>query len=65
MNNIISSQAVRAWIYRVLIAAQPLVVLYGVTSSEQAALWFGVVSAALGFGLAAANTSTAPDLGDQ
>lgn len=65
MNNIISSQVIRAWIYRVLIAAQPLVVLYGVASSEQIALWLGVVSAALGFGLAAANTSTVKDVGDQ
>jgi len=58
VNNIISSQVIRAWIYRVLVAVQPLVVVYGLASSAQAALWLGVVSAALGFGLAAANTST-------
>jgi hypothetical protein len=49
---------VRAWVYRVLTAAQPLIVAYGVTTNETAALWLAFASAVLGLGLAAANTST-------
>ncbi len=52
------SEHTRAWIYRVLLAAQPLIVAYGVASSEQAAMWIAVVSALLGTGLASVNTST-------
>ena len=49
----------RAWVYRVLLAAQPLIVAYGVTSNEVAALWLAFAAAVLGLGLATANTSTA------
>lgn len=52
------SQHTRAWIYRVLLAVQPLVVAYGLTTDSLAVLWVGVVSAVLGTGLAAANTTT-------
>lgn len=52
------SEATRAWIYRILLAVQPLIVAYGVTTSEQAALWVAVVGAVLATGLASANTST-------
>ncbi len=55
------SEHTRAWIYRVLLAAQPLIVAYGVASSEQAAMWIAVVSALLGTGLATVNTSTKTD----
>lgn len=48
----------RAWVYRVLLAAQPLIVAYGVTSNEVAALWLAFAAAVLGLGLASANTST-------
>lgn len=48
----------RAWIYRVLTAAQPLIVAYGITTNETAALWLAFASAVLGLGLATANTST-------
>ena len=54
------NQAVRAWLYRVLLALQPLAVAYGLTTSETAALWVAAVASALGFGLATANTSTKP-----
>jgi hypothetical protein len=46
----------RRWLYGVLVAAQPLVVAYGLTSNETAALWLSFSSAVLGLGLAAANT---------
>lgn len=52
------TEKTRAYIYRVLLALTPLVVLYGYLTEEQAALWVGVASALLGNGLAVANTST-------
>ena len=55
-------EATRAWIYRILLALQPLVVAYGVATETEAVLWVGVASAVLGTGLAAINTSTNPDV---
>lgn len=52
------SEAKRARIYEVLFAAQPLIIWYGLASSEETALWLGFVSAVLGLGLARVNTST-------
>lgn len=52
------NERTRAWLYRVLLTLQPLIVAYGVASSEQAAMWVAVVAAVLGTGLASANTST-------
>lgn len=52
------SEATRAWIYRVLIAAAPLLVVYGVVDNETAPLWVALGAATLGNGLAAVNTST-------
>jgi hypothetical protein len=60
---VIANQATRAWIYRVLVAVQPIVVAYGLASSEQAAMWAAVITAVLGAGLATANTSTKPQEG--
>jgi len=51
---------VRGWLYRVAIAAMPLLILYGVFSEAEAAVWLGVVAAVLAVaesGLAAAHTS--------
>jgi hypothetical protein len=56
LNNIIRSPKTRAWVYGILIAAGPLLVFYGVFSEAELALWLGVASAALGNGLALANT---------
>lgn len=50
----------RAWIYRVLTAAVPLVIAYGIVDEQTAALWLGLVGAMLGTGLAAVNTSAGP-----
>ena len=55
------NESVRAWLYRVLLALQPLAVAYGLTTSETAALWAAAILSALGFGLATANTSTTSD----
>jgi hypothetical protein len=60
---VIASEVVRARVYRVLLALQPLVVAYGLASSERAALWVAVITAVLGTGLATANTSTKPQEG--
>jgi hypothetical protein len=47
----------RAWAYRVLVAAVPLLVGYGVLDENTAAAWLGVAAAVLGLGLATANTT--------
>lgn len=52
------NEATRAWIYRVLLTLQPLIVFYGVATDTEAVLWLSVASAVLGTGLAAKNTST-------
>ena len=52
------SEATRAWIYRVLIAALPLLTAYGVVSESQAPLFVALAGAILGTGVAVANTST-------
>jgi len=51
-------QATRAYIYRVLLAALPLLTAYGVVAEEQVALFVGLAAAVLGVGLATVNTST-------
>jgi hypothetical protein len=51
----------RAWIYRVATALLPLLILYGVVSEAEAALWVGVLAAVLAVGegaLASKHTST-------
>jgi hypothetical protein len=55
------SEKTRAWLYRIGVAVVPLLTAYGLVGTTQAALWLGVLGAALGTGLpllAAANTST-------
>ena len=52
------NETTRAWIYRVLLALQPLIVAYGLATETEAVLWVGVASAVLGTGLASLNTST-------
>lgn len=51
-------QSTRAYIYRVLLALQPVVVAYGLASDGETALWLSVASSVLGTGLASINTST-------
>ena len=59
----LKDEQTRAWIYRVLTAAVPLVTAYGIIDQRTAALWLGVIGALLGIGLASMNTSTkGPDL---
>jgi len=52
------SEPVRAWIYRALVAAMPLLVLYGAVDDQAAGVWIAAAGGILGVGLAAANTST-------
>ena len=54
----LKNEATRAYLYRVLVALVPVLIVYGVADSRQAAVWLGLASAVLGFGLASANTST-------
>lgn len=48
---------VRAWIYRVLIAAGVVAVVYGWLTNEQIAVWLGLAAAVLNV-MPAANTTT-------
>ena len=52
------TESTRAYIYRILLAAQPLIVAYGLASDSESVLWLSVASAVLGGGLAVKNTST-------
>lgn len=57
-------ESTRAYIYRIAVAAVPILVSYGLLADSQAALWLGLAGAALGFTtnvLASANTSTKSD----
>lgn len=56
MPNPLKSEATRAYIYRVLVAAGVVAVAYGLIDSEEAVLWAGLVGTV--FVLPAANTST-------
>lgn len=52
------TERTRAYIYRVLTAAAPLLTAYGITTEADLALWLALAGTILGVGLAAANTST-------
>ena len=54
----LNNEQTRAWIYRVLTAAVPLVAAYGFIDGRTAALWVSLAAAILGTSLAAYNTST-------
>lgn len=54
----IFTPTVRAWIYRIILSAAPLVVFYGLLTQEAAALWVALVATLLGNGMAVANTTT-------
>jgi heme/copper-type cytochrome/quinol oxidase subunit 4 len=49
---------VRAYVYRVLLALLPILVVLGVVTSSTVPLIIVLVEAVLGLGLAVANTST-------
>ena len=51
------NEKTRAYIYRILIALGAAATAYGLLSSEELAVWLGVVTAVLNI-LPAANTST-------
>lgn len=51
------SQKKRAWFYRVVSTAAPLLAFYGLMSHTAAALWVAFIGAVLGTGLAAAKTN--------
>jgi hypothetical protein len=53
------TEPVRAWLYRVLVAAGALLLVYGVLSAEEAAAWTGLAVALCNV-TPAAHTSTTP-----
>ncbi len=55
------SESTRAYIYRILLAVQPLIVAYGVASESESVLWLSVASAVLSTGLATKHTSTSKE----
>lgn len=54
------NQSTRAWIYRVLTAANPILIFYGVIEEQVAPLWMGLAGALLGTGLATIYTPSDP-----
>lgn len=50
--------AIRKYIYGIVTAALPLLVVYGVLDSNDVALWLALAAGILGTGTAFANTST-------
>lgn len=57
----IAKEHIRAWLYRVGVAAVPLTVSYGLLTESKAALWLGLLGAVLAtgeLGMASLNTST-------
>lgn len=58
------SEKTRAYIYRIVLAVIPLLVVFGVVSEDQVTEWVALAAAVLGTGaagLATGNTSTHPD----
>lgn len=53
-------QKLRAWGYRVVTAAVPLLTAYGVVADQMTPYWVALGAAVLGTGTAAANTPTKP-----
>lgn len=51
----------RAYTYRVFLAIMPLLTAYGAVTEQTAPLFVALAGTVLGFGLAAANTSTDKD----
>jgi len=51
----------RAYTYRVFLATMPLLTAYGAVTEQTAPLFVALAGTVLGFGLAAANTSTDKD----
>lgn len=51
------TEQVRAYIYRILVAAGTVVFAYGLLSSEEIAVWLGLATAVLNI-MPSANTST-------
>lgn len=52
------NEATRAYIYRILLGASPLVVFYGIATADEVALWVTLGANVLGISLAVANTTT-------
>jgi hypothetical protein len=53
----LTDERTRAWIYRVVTAALPLLTAYGVVAESEVPLFIALAAAVLGTGMAAANTT--------
>lgn len=60
MKSVMPSEQIRAYIYRLLIAAGGIAMFYGIVTNEELAVWLGFASVALNV-LPATNTSTKVD----
>lgn len=47
-NRLVPRPELRKWIYRILAAAGPIVVFYGLATAEEVALWLGLGATILG-----------------
>jgi 4-amino-4-deoxy-L-arabinose transferase-like glycosyltransferase len=55
------NERVRAYLYRVIVAALPILTAYGIVNDTDVPLYVALAAAILSTGLATANTSTRPD----
>lgn len=53
--------AVRQWLYGVVTALVPILIVYGVIDSADAAIWVALAAAVLGTGTAVLHTNTSRD----
>jgi hypothetical protein len=49
---------IRAYLYRIIVAALPILTAYGIVKDTEVPLYIGLAAAILSTGLATANTST-------
>jgi hypothetical protein len=59
-NRWIPDPAVRKWLYGVVVALIPVLVVFGVLSPEQTQVWLNLTAAVLGLGTTALATANTP-----
>lgn len=61
MNRIIANPKTRRYIYNVVAASIPLLVIFGFISEDHVQVWLNLVAAVLGFGAAGLAAPNTPD----